>query len=97
MISRFAIRVITPDGNDQIKGVFTQPPQGGAMATKQKKKFEKKKKKKQKQKERSSLAPAPLYPAIKIKKRCPKCGTMLQPGDTRCRNKKKCNARFEEA
>ena len=64
------------------------------MATKQKKKLEKKKKKKQKQKR--SQKPAKKYRAVKVKRPCDKCGTMLQPGDTRCRNKK-CNAKFEQA
>lgn len=66
------------------------------MSTKQRGKLEKKKKKKQK--EKKSQKKAKVYRAVKVKRACDKCGTMLQPGDTRCRNKKKkCNAQFEEA
>jgi hypothetical protein len=64
------------------------------MSTKQKKKTQKKKGKKQKGKK--SQKKARVYRAVKIKRPCDKCGTMLQPGDVRCR-KKKCNAQFEEA
>lgn len=66
------------------------------MSTKQKEKPRKKKGKKQKGKK--SQAPARVYRAVKIKRPCDKCGTMLQPGDTRCRSKKKkCNAQFEDS
>ena len=66
------------------------------MSTKPNKKLQKKKGKKQKQKQ--SQKPAKVYRAVKVKRPCDKCGTMLQPGDTRCRSKKKkCNAQFEDS